>query len=193
MSKRKKPCVVLLLLAYNICISCTSDLTTSSSSELGASITNTPSISTKYRGIHNRVFELTELSESEYFGGIVAHAGRMGFKEEMCIRINEKSLWESGDTAEALHNQFTTSGNYILSVDNRLYSVEDATLYWQSGLTDQLIRDERGSIIGSYSDLEYCFTTEQLSVGSHTAQIAVKTLSGKEYSYHWSFSITQDT
>lgn len=138
-----------------------------------------------YKGSGNRYFVFTNTPRSTSFGSAFVMVGHLFNKEEICIPLDERSLWEPNETAITMHQHYSDRKNYSLSVDG----VENNTIYWESGLTYFNLTDESGAVIGSYSDLNYCFATDQLAVGHHRADLGIITTSGEDRHDVWEFSI----
>ena len=128
-------------------------------------------------------------------GGIVAYHGRLTFPEELCVSVNERKLWEPGDTAGMLQDHLQNSANYTITVDDETLIPGNGHVVWETGLSLNILFDEEkrqaGTYepIGSYGDIAYCFETASVPVGRHTATVAITSVSGIPYSLSWQFDI----
>jgi hypothetical protein len=112
--------------------------------------------------------------------------------EALCVVINERAVWESGNTTSTMSAHFMQAGSVTFVVDGLRYDLSNEAVTLMAGLIMRPVFDDQNQIIGSYGYAEYCLDTTYLPSGVHGATILVNSLSGVEHQYHW-FMVIADS
>jgi hypothetical protein len=107
--------------------------------------------------------------------------------ERICIEIDQGKIWEAGDKANDLFHHITD--NLHVTIDNSsIYGIEFAE--WA---TIRNVIDNTGQVLGSYGgEISACFDSSFLESGLHNATIEIKSTSGRENRYSWTFEIVEN-
>jgi hypothetical protein len=115
---------------------------------------------------------------------VTTQAGSSGFQQDVCIDIDEGIVWEPGEFGSDVYNgiQRTTK----ITVDG---SIVNEVVFYQSTINIDK-RDPNHNLIGSHGGgVAACFNTDSLTPGVHVAAVELRSKSGVQYTYTWSFRV----
>jgi hypothetical protein len=108
----------------------------------------------------------------------------------LCATLNERAIWEPGDTVDKLYAHLTADTSVVIHQDGqRLTFASGDVIAIQNRNIVSGVVDSTGRIAGTYSLLTFCWTTPEHHDSLHAASIRIRSTSGVERTQSWLYLV----